>query len=771
MLSIRNLSKKYQDKIVLDNVSFDFEDTSLYFVVGPNGSGKTTLLNSISGFIKNDSGSILYNNEVISSYDEEKMESFRRDHLLYICQDKLLFNSLSVEDNLDLSLYLFDKAIDNQNREILDSFDIKDINYNDKVNTLSLGQKQKVLLIKSMISTSSIVLADEPTENLDLESKYFISKYLYDMSKKHLVIIVTHDRDLINSYPCHTLTLKNGKIQSVEKTDHLLTEDSNLLVDGQSADSKNIFFVLQKAINTEKRTVEVKYDGEKKHSTEEGTFQSCVLHKKKKQLFRYFPIINKGKQTIVGLLYLVSLFIILAMSTFLLFSPKKIARNYYRENKIDLCIPYYQAEKTNSIDDYFFQIMVGEKIMGLLSQNNYNYYKCFKNQNITYEFNGIDSLLSTNFIVYNKNPDLIYGRLPVSDSEIIISKEMYHQLFKNYQYTLPKEIKIQTDTIYTIVGICSISSMKLDDYSETVRRNYSDNYFNSIFFNESSFPGFQGIVYTYLPVSSKKISVFENTSLQNNEINLSSFLMKKEEKSIGDNILFSDTLDDTYQNGYDDAPSLSHFYSEGAVIKGETENQFQIEVSSEVYLKMKKQYDEYYSYDYLIVPISSSYDVSKLQKIGLSFFEENVAKINSYSNTIHQISYVLYIILFVSTILFVLSVAIGSLVLFGDNEKNIGYFRAMGFSRRIIEKAVQEKSMFFHLMFTSISLVFFFIFSWVINIYFRSTTGLAVNFYYPKWWIIIALVILSFIISYVLTSRGIRKIYNRDIQSNINKNN
>ena len=226
MIECKNLCKIYkssnfQDVNANNNISFSFPDCGLVFITGKSGSGKTTLLNILGGLDKKTSGEYIINGKSIDDY--KTLDEFRNECVGFIFQDYNLIETMSVYQNLDLVLSLQNNSKKEVICEILEKVGLK--NYETKkINQLSGGQKQRVAIARALIKNSKVILADEPTGNLDSETGNEIFKLLQDISKNKLVIVVSHDEANANKFADRIINLSDGKIVS----DIILNKDISL---------------------------------------------------------------------------------------------------------------------------------------------------------------------------------------------------------------------------------------------------------------------------------------------------------------------------------------------------------------------------------------------------------------------------------------------------------------------------------------------------------------------------------------------------------------
>ena len=202
ILKIENLKKTYGEgktKVeALKNINLNVERGQMIAIMGPSGCGKSTLLNLISGIDKATGGDIMVEGSNISKLDENSLALYRRRQLGIIYQFFNLIPNLSVENNIKLPILMDNKEVETEYfKELVTSLGIEDKLevFPDK---LSGGQQQRVAIARSLIYKPSIVLADEPTGNLDKKnSKDIIELFrLSNLKYKQTMIIVTHDEEI-----------------------------------------------------------------------------------------------------------------------------------------------------------------------------------------------------------------------------------------------------------------------------------------------------------------------------------------------------------------------------------------------------------------------------------------------------------------------------------------------------------------------------------------------------------------------------------------------
>ena len=221
ILEVTNLCKTYGkgDTMVkaLDNVSFSVEKGEFVAIIGPSGSGKSTLLHILGGVDVPTKSSVVINQTDISNLDETALAIFRRRQIGLIYQFYNLIPILTVQENLTLPLLLDGRKPDEKQISTL----VKRLGLENRLdhlpNQLSGGQQQRVSIGRALVNNPALMLADEPTGNLDSENSKEIISLLRQFNKdfNQTVIIITHDEKIANSAD-RVITIEDGKITGDE---------------------------------------------------------------------------------------------------------------------------------------------------------------------------------------------------------------------------------------------------------------------------------------------------------------------------------------------------------------------------------------------------------------------------------------------------------------------------------------------------------------------------------------------------------------------------
>ena len=191
MVVFKNCSFKYNNKnLILENFSFRFANEGMYALVGKSGSGKTTILNLIAGIIKPTDGSILYSDKIKNISES----------ISYIFQNDNLFSNLTVLENVNILVKITQKKVENKEiDDVLNKLGILMLK-NKKVSDISGGERQRVSIAIALLKKSKVILADEPCASLDCETSKEIMDIFHELSKEKLIIISSHNLDLVKEY-------------------------------------------------------------------------------------------------------------------------------------------------------------------------------------------------------------------------------------------------------------------------------------------------------------------------------------------------------------------------------------------------------------------------------------------------------------------------------------------------------------------------------------------------------------------------------------------
>ncbi len=391
MIVLKNICKKYDDVEILNNVNYKFESGKIYVIKGVSGSGKSTLLNILSGIDLDFSGEYLYNGKIIKDIR-------RVTNIGYIMQHNMLVLKLKIIDNL--------RMIKNDIVTIEYYAKLFDINHilNKYPSEISGGERQRVSIIRALLSSDEIILADEPTSSLDIDNaKKIVQEFKKLKNLNKIVIIATHD-DCFDIVADEIIQLDYGIVKKGNCNSHDIHEEKNILESLPIQSNQNHF-----------KSIDKKY---------------VKLRLQQKSTKRFIMIFS--------LLFCIFLMLFGFKDNFKLQYSKKI-KNYYPINTFYVDESVYEDVKNLSEFEIY---------------ENYNYIASDGIKILTLP-NNEDSIF--------KNKDyLLYGKFPSKDNEVLVN-----DLFCKKEYNgekindcINKKIDIDNMT-FIISGIITNDSDKL----------------------------------------------------------------------------------------------------------------------------------------------------------------------------------------------------------------------------------------------------------------------------------------------------------------------
>lgn len=475
-----NKGKKNQIHVI-DNTTLELGEKGLVALLGPSGCGKTTLLNVIGGLDKIKKGKIFVNGEKISTRNVHKVDKIRNLNIGYIFQDYKLIDNLSVYENVALPLRMIGIKDKNEIKKrveyILNSLNI----YRFKsrpASMLSGGQRQRVGIARALVKDPDIILADEPTGNLDSKNSLEIMNIIKAISKNRLVILVTHETDLAHFYADRIIEIEDGKIEKDYKNDNkngldyrienniylkdlrlqeINNKNLNLQIYENKETNLNITLVVQNGniyiknegpekvevigpdsnielINDHYKTI-AKEDADKYNFD----FQNIIsknFKKKYSSIFNPITFIKNGFKKIVNYKPLKKFLLLgymAAAAMFILFSVSRIAATFVikDEDFIKYNETYIQISASKlTVDDYnkltnignINYAMPGDSIISLPMEYNNLLQTTGVREYIT------GSLASVKLL---KNADILYGNMPVNKNEIALSKTVANKVIND----------------------------------------------------------------------------------------------------------------------------------------------------------------------------------------------------------------------------------------------------------------------------------------------------------------------------------------------------
>ena len=525
MIKIENINKYFnrykKNQIhVIDNTSLTLGDTGLVALLGPSGSGKTTLLNVIGGLDKVQKGKIFINDQKITSKFSYKVDKIRNLNIGYIFQDYKLVDNLSVYDNVALSLKIIGikdkKEIDKRVTYVLEKVGM--YRYRKRpANMLSGGERQRVGIARAIVKNPNIIIADEPTGNLDSKNSVEIMNIIKAISKDRLVILVTHETNLANFYASRIIEISDGKvIKDYENThtneldyaidnrfylkdfkkeenfkaktnDITIYHDNNEKLQVEIVIRNNNIYIRSKNNNSIEVVDEdssIEFIDDHYHKLDKSELEKYefdfenIIDKNRKlkysSIFNPLTFITNGfrkvfsysliKKILLFGFFLSGIFIMISTST-LGAASRVNEKEFVKTNKNYITI---EAQKT-SLEEYKkYSEMPGVKYI-IPSNSNISMRMPLTDY---YQTSGKNMLLKGSLSSLNMitKDDLIYGRMPENNQEIVVDKLAIEKMFsssdnvnkmanlKNVKDVLNRVVTITSMDDFHIVGITDLTS-------------------------------------------------------------------------------------------------------------------------------------------------------------------------------------------------------------------------------------------------------------------------------------------------------------------------
>ena len=220
MLELKGIRKEYKTgnfvQKALDGVDLDFRDNEFVAILGPSGSGKTTMLNIIGGLDRYDSGDLIINGTSTKNYKDRDWDTYRNHTIGFVFQSYNLISHQTVLANVELALTISGVSKWERKKKALRV--LKQVGLREhakkKPNQLSGGQMQRVAIARALVNNPDILLADEPTGALDSTTSVQVMDLLKEVAKNRLVVMVTHNPNLANTYATRIVHIEDGRIVS-----------------------------------------------------------------------------------------------------------------------------------------------------------------------------------------------------------------------------------------------------------------------------------------------------------------------------------------------------------------------------------------------------------------------------------------------------------------------------------------------------------------------------------------------------------------------------
>lgn len=565
MIKISNLNKFYnkgkRNEIhVINDTNLELPSLGLISILGPSGSGKTTLLNVIGGLDKA-SGDITYDDQLVHNSSMRKVDAYRKENIGYIFQNYNLLQDETVSDNLRIALEMVG-IVDKKEIEKRIEYTLKAVGmfkYRKKqAYALSGGQQQRVAIARALIKNAHIIIADEPTGNLDSENTLEVMNILKKISKNTLVLLVTHDVKIARFYSDYIVELKDGVIQSYHSQENegslktnlsnrIYLKDMNLLEEESSRGKTKIYYDEQKIepfdldiiikngniyvqANAPIKLVEtsnlkliddhykdldaktfddISYDTSwfqnKKHSFKDTI---CAIGKQFKKSFLSFRKVNRGSKILYFAFLCIGILLGASIICTINFATADTSEFFYANQEYKVISPShtFKDDPIELIKDNYSKGNLTNP--SVLNEEDYLVFSL----DLTFHK---QVRLSLNSLVLRLNKDdihLKYGRFPEDNDEIVVDEKNARLMSNEYGLGAPTD-KVIGDTIEVHSKVGCIQYAKIVGICDSAQKAiYTTDYFYTNWLNYSNSSYFGDIRYFKYEVDSSGEPLYEVTS-------------------------------------------------------------------------------------------------------------------------------------------------------------------------------------------------------------------------------------------------------------------
>lgn len=477
MIEIKNVNKyfnkgKKNEIHVINDTSLTLPDNGLVALLGESGCGKTTLLNAIGGLDTVKNGQIFINGKKITSHNVHSVDKIRNLSVGYIFQDYKLIDDMSVFDNVALALKMIGikdkKEVKERVEYVLEKTGILRYRYR-PASTLSGGERQRVGIARALVKNPDIILADEPTGNLDSKNSVEIMNIIKTISNDRLVILVTHERKLAEFYASRVVELVDGKVVNDYENNHDMELDyeidnvfylkefkshNSCEAEGNTVDiynnteekvsinvivkNGNIYIQSKKTVNVEviddSSGIEVVDDYKKgidkdtvsKYSFDMNSVGDQSLKKKYSSIYNPLTALLTGFKKVFGFPILKKILLLGFVITgiFMVYAIGRIGAVMHVEDKdfVTHNQNYVSIEKPSMSVDEYLALEKNENVKYMLPTASQmvlaiNFGDYYQTQQVGTSLTG--SLASADLLTAD---DIVIGRLPTAENEIVLDK-------------------------------------------------------------------------------------------------------------------------------------------------------------------------------------------------------------------------------------------------------------------------------------------------------------------------------------------------------------
>lgn len=792
MLRIENITKIYKNKnkntLALKDIDLTLPDTGLISIIGQSGCGKTTLLNLIGLIDTPTNGKVIYNG---IEFDNENEDYIRNKVVTTVFQEDMFFHELTVGGNIRVALEVQDNYTeDGKTRNLLNQVGLES-KYEVYPSELSTGQKQRVTLTRSLAREFDILLADEPTANLDEKTELLIFKILKSISEHKLVLLVTHNKNIANLYSDRIIEIHDGEIiydvnNSLKRDISIDISDDIVYVSNDTHTDINDWAIIKKLV-LEKKEILLRLDS-KEHNCEQNEAipyneTALLVPTKTKLSFSFIKFLStniiknqKMKFLMTYLFFGFMLTLLTLIVYFADFSVENMTHDAFRNNGIKYSnYIYFEEFEPRQISDFVLEEMInstGSEIRALSnfdeeilvydipSHTNFNYFE----RPDSYYIKGLS-------FVSEEEVDIIIGVFPV-DNQVMITDYTADRIisasddWQDYSDIVGEEIEYLNFS-YVISGIIDTDMERFEvlrDVFETedlIAREFDtmcNDIYQRFYVPKDLKEKYQSLDSVSLVID-RGSSIIQLSKIEDGLFNLTLLIDFQSEDSVQNGIYISKSLYDLYliEESYGvNNPYIyigNNIYDVKGVISDNLDNQEHlVYAENEMYIKI---INEYFSTDEVLVEVSSKDIVEYMHNHGFEHQTHISDEINTIINFIDVIQSLLISIMVVIIVILTIAVIANQHTINKFNKKRWALLRMMGMEVKHFILKMQYYHLLSFLIETILVILLSYISIYTINNYIRNTLDLNLEIISIKISnliiIILVYLLLTSLISYIMT--------------------
>ncbi len=716
MIELRKINKIYNNKVqALNNVDLKFDKVGLNFIIGKSGSGKSTLLNIIGCLDTFEAGNYYFSNKDISNSTLEELDKIRNYYFGFVFQDFLLAENMNVLENILFSLNLQNDQNYDKVYEIMKELDIYDLK-DRKITEISGGQKQRVAIARALVKNPSVILADEPTGNLDEVSRKNIYELLKKLSEKYLVIIVSHDLMAACQYADRIIKLEDGKVIEDKinyVTKYYVKDNKNNTILSSSTDKYDLLKFIENSNESYSLSIEKEIEEKKELKDIEIKEVDRIDKLPNKVIFKYLKksiSSNKLRYILSTIFYSLTFFLLFLFVYLANYKSDIVIGNYIDKYNLNSFTLYKNITYTDKFDNTQWKSLYNGPLL---------------KEELLEEFSSIHDVSETQIIKGEKYgninchfvDDSVYD---LKENEVIITD------YVASLYIVKKDDTIDLyDMTFTIKDIIQtdfesyeLSNKLNDDFERPAAMNKKKYNYEICYVKESlkdkiveSYDGINLQASNFYYYS--KNDYYYKTSLTYNTINKvdstkllygrmpnSSNEVVVSSKYASDVILtgsidylidkeysYKDLSLDSYSGYYSDVINLYKYFNNGVKVVGIIDDDnSDVYVSNDIYNSILSDYKDSLFADYFIVGGFNTKNIKKLLSKDIHFDETNIDFINDSTDVLKEINNFIIVILIIFIIVAVFIILNYVITQIDKSKKQIGIMKALGVRNKDIIK-------------------------------------------------------------------------------------